>query len=233
MSMARLANERRMIPSMPTCPSVVLPDRVATAWSEAELVRLYTAAEAVSGFVGFVPANFFWPLLILTAFESGERIGALLEVRREHYARPNLHIPGELRKGGRRSRVYELSATVCDRIEAILLRDNADHIFEWPHPRTYVWDRLKKILAAAGLSGKRVGFQQVRRSAISHMAKAGADPVAFAGHAQAATTRKWYLDPRYADRGPRPSDLLPRIHKAHTDPPPPQVCKRAGRRDGT
>lgn len=208
MSMARLANERRMIPSMPTCQPSVLPDRVPHAWSDDELRRLFAAAASMPGRVGAVPAGEFWPALILCAFESGERIGALLAATPENYGRPFLHAPAESRKGGRRARVYELSPELCDRLERVM---GPERIFTWPHPETYLWNRLQKVRERAGITGKRMAFQQVRRSAISHIAKAGGDPVAFAGHAQAATTKRWYLDPRMVPRGPKPADLLPRL----------------------
>lgn len=208
MSLARLANERRMIPSLPTCPPGVLPDRVPHAWSEDELRRLFLAACEAKGFNGPVRSGEWWPALLLVAFESGERVGALLTAEPHHYARPFLTIPAEIRKGGRRSRSYELSAEACDRLERIM---GTRHIFEWHNAYTYLWDVLRAIRKHAGLAGKRLAFQQLRRSAISHISKAGGDPVAFAGHAQAATTRRWYLDPRYVPRGPRPADLLPRL----------------------
>ena len=212
MALARLANDRRMIPSLPSCEPSPLPDRVPVAWSEDELRRAFKAAAAASGYVGLVPAGEYFPAIITVCFETTERIGAMLDVEPKHYARPYLTVPGEIRKGGRRARVYELSPETCDRIERLLLV-NKLKIFAWPKTRTYLWDKVKQILSTAGLAGKRMAFQQVRRSAISHMARATDDAtaVAFAGHAQAATTRKWYIDPRYLNRGPRPADMLPRL----------------------
>lgn len=212
MAMARLANERRMIAALPACQPCVLPDRTASAWSEDELHRLFAAAASMPGKVGNVQASEFWPAIIQCSFETTERIGALLEVRPENYGRPFLHVPGEIRKGGRRARVYELSDELCDRIER-LAKANGDRVFRWNHPRTYLWDRLKVVLKKAGMGGKRMAFQQVRRSAISHMAKAAGEAasLAFAGHAQSATTRKWYLDPRYVPRGAKPGDVLPKL----------------------
>lgn len=212
MAMARLANDRRMIPSLPTCEPGPLPDRVPVSWSEEQLRKLFKAAESLRGFIGLVPEREYFPAVIQVCFETTERIGALLDVEPKHYQRPFLQVPGEIRKGGRRARVYELSSVACDRIERLLLV-NRDRIFKWTKARTYLWDRVKKILSAAGLSGKRMAFQQVRRSAISHMARATNDAtaVAFAGHAQAATTRKWYIDPTYVTRGPKPADMLPRL----------------------
>lgn len=213
MAMARLANERRMIPSLPACQPCLLPDRPAAAWTEDELRRLFAAAASTPGAVGRVSAGEFWAALVMTCFETTERIGAMLDLEPRHLRRPFLEVPGEIRKGGRRARVYELSDDLCDRLER-LARVNRDRIFAWPHPRTYLWDRLKDdVMKRAGLAGKRLAFQQVRRSAISHMAKAAGDAAAiqFAGHVQPATTRKWYLDPRFVPRPQRPADLLPKL----------------------
>jgi integrase len=215
MSLARLANERRMIAALPACQPCLLPDRTASAWTEDELHRLFAAAEATRGMVGAVSAGEWWAALLLCGWETTERVGAMLEVEPGHLRRPFLEVPGEIRKGGRRARVYELSDSLCDRL-ARLARVNRGRLFAWPHPRTYIWDRLKDdILARAGLAGKRLAFQQVRRSAISHMARAAGDAaaIAFAGHVQPATTRRWYLDPRFVPRPQRPADVLPRMDR--------------------
>lgn len=212
MALARLANDRRMIPSLPSCEPSPLPDRVPVSWSEDELRRLFRAASSMQGYVGLVPAGEYFPALITVTFETTERVGALLDLKPENYTRPFLTVPGEIRKGGRRARVYELSDEACSMLER-LMTVNKDRIFKWQQARTYLWDKVKQILSKAGIAGKRMAFQQVRRSAISHMARATNDAtaVAFAGHAQAATTRKWYIDPRYLNRGPRPADMLPRL----------------------
>ena len=36
----------------------------------------------------------------------------------------------------------------------------------------------------------------------------------FAGHSNPSVTKRWYIDPRLAEHGPRPHELLPRL-----DPP--------------
>lgn len=211
MAMARLANERRMIPAMPTCPPSVLPDRIPQAWSVEELERLFAAAARAPGYIGKIPAADYFTTMLSVCWESGERIGALLEATPADYRRPDLVIRAEARKGRRRGRSYPLSPETCDRIER-LLSYGGDRIFPWPHTKTYLWDKLKKtILEPAGLAAKRIGFHQVRRSAISHIYAAGADPVAFAGHASPSTTKRWYLDPRMGPAGPKPHELLPKV----------------------
>ena len=56
MSLARLANERRLIERLPTCPPGVLPDKIPTAWSAEELRRLFNAASQARGRVCGIPA---------------------------------------------------------------------------------------------------------------------------------------------------------------------------------
>lgn len=216
MALARLAWERRVpgLERMPTCPPGVLPDRVPTAWSHEQLQRLFAAAGQARGKVGTMPACEYFPAVIACAYESGERIGALLGTPAANYQRPTLTVQPEARKGGRRGRVYTFSDETCDRLDRIVAHGYLE-LLPWPYTPTYLYARLKKVLAAAGLAGKRLAFHQVRRSAISHIAAAGGDPVQFAGHASPAVTKRWYLDPRMADRGPKPHEILPRL-----SPPP-------------
>lgn len=89
MSLARLAWERR-VPGMerlPTCPPGVLPDRVPHAWSLEELQTLFRAVSTAKGRVGPVPAAVWFSALVSTAYETGERVGALLGAAAGDYQR--------------------------------------------------------------------------------------------------------------------------------------------------
>jgi len=219
MALARLAWERRVpgLERMPTCPPGVLPDRVPTAWSTEEMRRLFAAAGQAKRKVGTIPASLFFPALIQTCFETGERIGALMATPAADYRRPDLMVQPEARKGGRRGRVYSLSPALCDRLDAVVAH-GYEMLFPWQQHPLYIYDRLKSILKAAGLQRKRAGFHQVRRTAISHIAAAGGDPVAFAGHSSPSVTKRWYLDPRMAERGPKPHELLPGLEPPEEPP---------------
>jgi integrase len=212
MALARLAWERRVtgLDRMPTCPPSVLPDRVPTAWTEQQLQKLWSAALAAPGRIGRIPASLYWPATIRLAYETGERIGALLATPRTDYQRPTLTVQPQARKGGRRGRIYHLSDDLCDLLDA-MNSYGYEMLLPWPLTPTYRYRHLQAILQAAGLAEKRLAFHQVRRSAISHIAAAGGDPVAFAGHSNPAVTKRWYLDPRMAERGPAPHQLLPRL----------------------
>jgi integrase len=210
LALARLAWERRVpgIERMPTCPPSVLPDRVPTAWTAEEMQRLFAAAGQAAGAVGTIPASQWFSAAIQLAYETGERIGALLATPATDYRRPTLTVQPAARKGGRRGRVYGLSDGLCDRLDRVVAHGRPE-LLPWPQAPTHVYHRLKAIMAVAGLSGKRLAWHQIRRTAISQIAGAGGDPVAFAGHASPAVTKRWYLDPRMSERGPKPHELLP------------------------
>lgn len=218
MALARLAWERRVpgLERMPTCPAGVLPDRVPTAWTTEEMQRLFAAAGRARGLVGTIPAGEWFQATILLAFETGERIGALMASSASDYRRPTLMVEPTARKGGRRGRVYHLSPELCNRLDKIVARGYTQ-LLPWLQEPTHIYHRLKVIMKSAGLAGKRVAFHQIRRTAISQIAAAGGDPVAFAGHASPAMTKRWYLDPRMAERGPKPHELLPPLDL--TEPP--------------
>ena len=220
MAIARLAWERRVpgLERMPSCPPGRLPDRVPTAWTAEEMQRLFAEAGRAQRYVGTIHASEWFPAAIQLAFETGERIGALMATPVRSYQRPTLLVDAEVRKGGRRGRVYQLSESLCDRLDR-LKAHGYEMVLPWPGNKSAVYRRLKLIMKRAGLAGKRMAWHQIRRTAISQIAAAGGDPVAFAGHSSPAVTKRWYLDPRMAERGPRPHELLPPLEKPDEDKP--------------
>lgn len=210
MALARMAQQRGMLAMLPCCQQGVLPEATPEAWSMEQLGQLLREAEAMPGNVGPMPAGKFWPALLLTLWQTGERISAVMETPAENYRRPHLLVPATARKGRRRDRVYTLDDELCDRLDE--LRQPTGPLFPWPLCKTYLWDRMKRMVKRAGISdGRKFRFHGVRRSALSHYAAAGGDATAMADHSSPRMTSRWYLDPRIADRSPRPCDVLPRI----------------------
>jgi integrase len=214
-ALARMAWERRLLEHMPSVPPSPLPDRVPTAWSVDDMARLMDAAGRYHVTRAGVVLSELFPALLATLWETGERIGAVMDTAVEDYRRPHLVVRAAHRKGARRDRCYRLTPATCDRLEAVT---RADHplLFPWPYTRTYLWRHMRGIVQSAGLgNARRLRFHQIRRSAASHLAAAGGDPVRFLDHANPSTTRRWYLDPRLSERGTPPCDLLPAIGPTH------------------
>lgn len=210
-SLWRCASDRRVVADRPCVPQSPLPVRVPQAWSVEELKRLLSVATVAKGNIGDVPAHVYWPALILALWQSAERVGAILAVKKEDYSRPRILVRAECRKGGKRDKLYQFTDKACDLFGSLTKSQNGPHLFEWPKDRRYLWAKFGKLLDAAGLGGgKRRKFHQLRRSAATHYCAAGGDPTALLDHSSPRIT-KAYLDPRYIDTGPKPCDVLPSI----------------------
>lgn len=233
-ALARLLAERRVIEFPLTVRPGRLPERVPEAWSLEDMAKLLAAAADPATYRNRSGRPRIFPLpaldqpagttesavqlarmfsaLIPLLWESGERIGAVMDARQEDYRRPHLLLRAEARKGSKRDRVYTLSPATCDRIEAMIV-PGVDRIFPWASAIGTLHHQLRKIMTAAGLRGdrKRLGFHQIRRSACTHYAAAGGDPRWFLDHENLRTTRRWYLDPRYVENHKPPCDVLPAI----------------------
>jgi integrase len=208
-SLARFARDRGIIPTMPEVPPAPLPDRVPRAWTLGELGSIYRAAAATRGYVGDVPAGVWFSALVSVLWESAERIGAVLECRPDDLDAPTLHVRAEYRKGRKRDRVYRLTQRTCGLLQQARGRHR---LLEWPRSHTLLWGKYADVVARAGLGrGRHLSFHALRRSAASHYAALGGDPVQLLDHSSPRITHRWYLDRRLTDRGPAPCDVLPEL----------------------
>lgn len=211
LAMWRCAADRRMIEYRPTIPVTPLPGRIPTAWSIDQLRKLLACAKVATGFVGAVPARVWWTALIQVLWQSAERIGAIMAVRKSDYERPRILVRAEYRKGNKRDKLYTFTEPVCDLLDVLASTGLGDKLFAWPKNREYMWPLFGKLVEQSGIpGGKRAKFHQLRRSAATHFAAGGGDAVALLDHSSPKTT-KAYLDPRYVDTGPKPCDVLPVI----------------------
>jgi integrase len=211
LALARFAVDRRIIEDRPLVPPTVLPERITRAWSVDELQALSRAAAATRGVVGCVPAGVFWHALLSVLWESAERIGAILDVRKDDFQPPYLLVRAESRKGGKRDRVYRLSPETCELV-ALAMGNPSPVLFWWPGNRNNIWRWMRTIVRRAGLeNGRKSGFHQIRRTAASHFAAAGGDASVLLDHSSPRITSRWYLDRRMTERGPAPYEVLPRL----------------------
>lgn len=209
-SLWRFAADRGIVTTRPEVPPAPLPDRVPRAWTLGELGAIYRAAAATRGYVGSVPAGVWYSALVSVIWESAERIGAVLACRPDDFSAPHLHVRAEYRKGHKRDRVYRLSSRTCS---LLTLACGKNYLLEWPNSHTLLWAKYGDIVARAGLGrGRHLSFHALRRSAASHYASRGGDPVQLLDHSSPRITHRWYLDRRLTDNGPAPCDVLPEIN---------------------
>lgn len=209
LSLWRFAADRRLLLDRPCVPPSPLPDRIPQAWSIEQLRSLMKAAAATRGYVGNIRAAVWYPALISVLWESAERIGAILACHPSDFTPPSLLVQAAYRKGGKRDRAYRLSPETCDLVSQAC---GTRRLLEWPQNHGYLWARYKDVVARAGLGhDRKCGFHQLRRSAASHFAALGGDPVKLLDHSSPRITHRWYLDRRMTDRDPPPSEVLPKI----------------------
>jgi integrase len=187
--------ERGTLTYFPSTPRIPEPVRTPLAWLRPELERLFSAVDRLEGRVGSIPKRAWWKALLLVAWDSGERIGALLELRWSHISEDWVHIPAEFRKGKKKDTIHRLALDTLTALRAIKHGDR-ELVFPWPHDPDYIYKKYEEILEAAGLpTDRRSKFHRIRRSVASHYEAAGGNATKLLGHTSRKTTES-YLDPR-------------------------------------
>lgn len=168
-----------------------------TAWTEADLTRLFAYLGTIRGWVGPVKACDFWRALVLVIWNTGERISAVLDVRWQ-----DIDLDGKwvtFRAGTRKGRKRGLRLAISDETVAALRLvkvKGQDVVFYWPMSRSYIWGKYGAILRRGGFPhDSKSKFHRIRKSTASHFEAAGGDSCELLGHSSKRITRA-YLDPR-------------------------------------
>jgi integrase len=203
-------SKRKLCETWPSVHRINVPERVPEAWLTDEMQRLMTSAAAEPGFVGKFPAAAVWRALLLLAYDTGERISSMLELRCSDVRELSVIFRAEQRKGRRRDIYREISQECADAL-ATVRRTPDDFALPWDHHRTCVWRYLKKILVRAGLpSDRKCKFHRIRKTTASFYEAAGGSAQRLLDHSSPAVTRK-YLDPRIVTPGVPAPSVLPKV----------------------
>lgn len=197
---------------------LAVPKRLPKAWMPDEMERLLAAAEAAPVRRTWTPRH--WRALILTAYDTSLRIGALLDVPRENLAADGwLTVPAELQKG----KAETAQPLSDDTQHAIAQLPWRERLFDWPYHRRAVWTFFRSdVLVPAGLpSGRRDLFHKLRRTSYTQV-YARLSPQAATQHAAHTSDLSCvYLDPVLAAKikgGVTPVAVLPRPGQAEPQP---------------
>ena len=175
--------------------------RIPDAWSAEQMGRILTAARATKGMIDGIPAPLWWTALLLTAYDTGLRLDALMNARADDYD-PGLRwlkIPAELQKQDA-DQIFRLHPDTVEAIQATAPESRA-LLFPWPlidHKYKCLRARYRRILAAAGLGTSRHDtFHKLRRTSATAVCNAFDKETAqrHLGHSHPSVTAR-YLDPR-------------------------------------
>ena len=202
LSLWRWAARRKIVETWPDIEPTKCPQRVPEAWTEEQLHRLFETLAHVLGNIGEIPAAAWWTALHWIAWDTGERISAILGIRWADVdlRRKYIICRAETRKGGATDRLYEVSAECVSAMKAVRVMPLPELVLPWPYAKTYLWQRYAKILRRAGLPSTRTSkFHRIRRSVASHLEANGGNATEALGHSARKVT-KAYLDPRIVRR---------------------------------
>lgn len=202
--------KRKLCDTWPQTPRIVVPERVPEAWFADELQRLIDSArQEPLTYCGF-PGSCVFPAILLTAYSTGERIGAIMGLKCRDVRGCSVVFRAEARKGRRRDIFREISVECADALHAVR-RGPEDAAIPWDRHETYIYNRLKIILKRAGLPhGRQDKFHKVRKTTASYYEAAGGSAQRLLDHSSPAVTRK-YLDPRIVSPGAPAPSVLPRV----------------------
>jgi integrase len=202
--------KRRIVDTFPTLGNVKEPRRVPKAWTRDDLDKLIRACRNVRGKFGpgLTKAD-WWVALHLVLWDTSERIGAALSIRKEwlNWQTGDLLIPAEYRKGQEQDMQYRLHPDTLTALAKI--RDNgSDLLFHQSLSLGGIYAAYKGIRRSAGLPlDRKSAFHRMRRSVASHLHAGGFNATDALGHASAEVTRRSYLDPSISG-AVRPADVL-------------------------
>ena len=209
----RSAHEAGLAPPLAVIRPAREPQRVPDSWSLDQVGQLLRHCQTLVGTVGDVPKNDFFASLFLVLYDSGERVGAVMQCRREDFdeARATLRIRAESQKCCRERLCCVSPETVRSLRGLLALSPLRIPIWPWFRTRRHFFRVLRQIIEGAGLPASKGGMgltHRLRRTSGSLVEAAGGQ-----GHLHLGNSRRvfevHYLDPRVGGHGqlaflPRP-----------------------------
>ena len=207
----------------PRVKSLRQPKRQPACWSIDEFSRLLDAARRLPGHVGPYTSATFFRALLLTVFNSGARISAVMSIRKTWVDIESglLRIDASVQKD-KEDQVVTLRGDTVEAINRIMPNVEAELFESWTQDRTRPqWPKLNEVLAelivSAGLRPNRQAvtrrdyWHKIRRTFATYVTRSAGIETAreMLGHSSVDTT--W----RYVDRSkletPSQAELLPSL----------------------
>jgi integrase len=200
----------RMVERFPTVEKLPEPEVIPQAWSQDQLSALVAACRRAGYKIEGIPASKWWLAFHYVLWDSGERKGAVMELRWDmlNVKNSSLTVPAEIRKGGRKAMVYRLKPKTIEALKAIR-EPERELIFPMKKHDSVFYLYYRQLIESAGLPYVpfKSGPQKMRRSFASYIKAAGGDATRALRHSTTRVTDDSYLDPTIADPT-SPNELL-------------------------
>jgi integrase len=204
----RFLARKQIVSRWPDVDAVPEPERVPVCWTKDELRRLFSICDEQDGQFCGVRQSLWWHSLHAVGWDTGERIGALMDTRWQWIDLQDrwLCMKAEARKGKRADKLWRLHPDTVEVLKLIQV-PRRDLVFPWPYSHTYLWTKYGELLRRADLPHDRAHkFHCLRKSAASYFEAAGGNATQLLGHSGRRVTDK-YIDPRICTP-PQASDVL-------------------------
>lgn len=198
-----------------------VPNRPPKGYTVEEVSSLIRQAKLRVGWIGAAPAAWFWPGLIWSLWETGERIGGHLGVTWDDVDLDRRVIT--FQGASRKDRMTTIQRVISAELAAFLLpQKGAAESLVWPWNtfRCYcnIFPSMRILCESAGVTPR--GFHAIRKASCSYVKRGGGDSQEHLGHASSRTTRLSYEDLDIIGRQSA-LDYLPPLDLGDRPPTPP------------
>ena len=188
-----------------------VPKCVPKAFKAEELAKLVETARHRKGQIHGKPAAWYWVTKIQAMFQTGERIGAVLEIRWSEvdFERHTLTFLAATRKGHRETITRPITPELAKML-ALQKGAPGERVWPWREDREAlsVYPSLKVLCRCAGVEYKP--FHSIRKSTASYLKRAGISARKQLGHSSEEMAEAHYYDEEITGRESN-LDYLPDI----------------------
>jgi integrase len=178
-----------------------VPRPVPKAYKAEELTRLVQAARHRKGLVAGKPAAWYWTTKIQAMFQTGERIGAIMQLRWSEVdlERHTLTFLAATRKGHRETITRPITPELA---QALAIHKGApgERVWAWLDDRKMLscYSSLKVLCKTAGVP--YLPFHSIRKATASYLKLAGISAKKQLGHASEEMAETHYYDEEITGR---------------------------------
>lgn len=178
------------------------------AWTQEQLAKLMDTIRQLRGMVRGIPAALWWEALHRCLWDSGVRIGALMQIKWTDIDldRGILRVRPETQKD-REEQQHPLKPSTVEILKSIS-QPVRELVFDMPIMYASLFYQYKRILKAAGLPNDRASmFHRMRKSVASHYEREGGNATSLLGHSSRKVTMR-YIDPTISSPKPAAAVLF-------------------------
>lgn len=222
------ACRQNWIKKWPSVGKLPEPTRKPIAWTPEQVAKIWCGLAMLEGFVGGIPASIWWECYHGVMFDSGERHGARIRLRWEHFTdfeNGKGIFPYSIRKGKTGDKSFELSAETVADLKKLRECGADPFVFPWPYSAEYFFQKYRKVLQFCGVPSDRYHLSHCGRKFVGTQMRKLAGKAAASetlGHADESTTNL-YIDPDQIEQS-WPHDILPNLRRPKDQGDPPRAA---------